>query len=175
MTNPYHVFAAWEKYRKGLSLADKKTARKLRKKQKKKIHIKKKRKKAKTVIDYGYPCQCDDCKAWRYGKRKHGCKRSKPKECWHKKARWRKLRQKALDYYGSVCHCCGAAGEGVEIHVDHIKPRSKYPELSFEFENLQILCRVCNFSKNNRHETDYRRARVIEGELENARRDIKTN
>jgi 5-methylcytosine-specific restriction endonuclease McrA len=44
----------------------------------------------------------------------------------------------------------------VPIHIDHIKPRSKYPELELEFDNLQVLCATCNVKKSNIDETDYR-------------------
>lgn len=44
----------------------------------------------------------------------------------------------------------------VAIHVDHIKPRSLYPELAYDKNNLQILCDDCNIGKLNRFETDYR-------------------
>jgi len=42
------------------------------------------------------------------------------------------------------------------MHIDHIKPRSKYPELTFVFENLQVLCEDCNVGKSNLDETDWR-------------------
>jgi len=45
---------------------------------------------------------------------------------------------------------------GIVIHVDHIKPRSRYPELSLEIENLQVLCEDCNMGKSNVFETDWR-------------------
>jgi 5-methylcytosine-specific restriction endonuclease McrA len=44
----------------------------------------------------------------------------------------------------------------VELHIDHIKPRSRHPELSLTFSNLQVLCRSCNMEKWNHHATDYR-------------------
>ncbi|RYZ77711.1 MAG: hypothetical protein EOP05_00795 [Proteobacteria bacterium] len=44
------------------------------------------------------------------------------------------------------------------MHVDHIKPRSKYPHLELEFSNLQVLCRQCNFGKSNKYEDDFRSA-----------------
>lgn len=69
---------------------------------------------------------------------------------------WKALRKKATEYYGKQCHRCGDSGYGVEIHVDHIKPKSKYPELAFDPNNLQILCRDCNFEKGAKDETDYR-------------------
>ena len=67
---------------------------------------------------------------------------------------WQKLRYKAIKLYGKTCHCCGATN--VEIHVDHIKPRSKYPELELEINNLQILCRACNLGKGNTDVIDWR-------------------
>lgn len=42
------------------------------------------------------------------------------------------------------------------MHVDHIKPRSKYPELELEFTNLQILCADCNLGKRNHDSIDWR-------------------
>lgn len=42
------------------------------------------------------------------------------------------------------------------IHVDHIKPRSKFPELSLVQSNLQILCADCNLGKSNKDQTDWR-------------------
>ena len=44
----------------------------------------------------------------------------------------------------------------VEIHVDHIRPRSKFPKLELDFDNLQVLCKSCNKEKSNLHSTDYR-------------------
>lgn len=66
---------------------------------------------------------------------------------------WRKLRKEVLDQYGARCMHCGAAQD---VTVDHIKPRSRYPELELEPENMQVLCRSCNSSKFV-GETDYRR------------------
>lgn len=53
--------------------------------------------------------------------------------------------------------CCGAnPSDGVKMHVDHIKPRSKFPELALVLDNLQILCEDCNLGKSNKDETDWR-------------------
>lgn len=70
--------------------------------------------------------------------------------------KWRDIKYKVLTRYGAVCMKCGANGDGVVIHVDHIKPRVKYPELQFEVENAQVLCLSCNCAKRDRDETDYR-------------------
>ncbi len=37
-----------------------------------------------------------------------------------------------------------------------MKPRSKYPELALDPENLQVLCRACNMGKRAWDETDFR-------------------
>jgi 5-methylcytosine-specific restriction endonuclease McrA len=66
---------------------------------------------------------------------------------------WLKLRYEVLKTYGAVCMLCQDTGH---IVVDHIKPRSKYPDLSLEFDNLQVLCRSCNRGKSNDDETDFR-------------------
>lgn len=71
---------------------------------------------------------------------------------------WRELRYRVIQKYESKCMACGRTPlkHGVIIHVDHIKPRSKYPELALVFENLQILCEDCNIGKSNKDETDWR-------------------
>jgi len=71
---------------------------------------------------------------------------------------WRKVRYKALRKHGGKCQLCGRSYKehGVVIHVDHIKPRSKYPELELDENNLQILCEDCNLGKMARDEIDWR-------------------
>lgn len=78
---------------------------------------------------------------------------------------WRTLRYAALKKYGKKCMCCGRGPEhGVIMHVDHIKPRSRFPELALELTNLQILCEDCNLGKGAWDETDHRpQLKVIEG------------
>lgn len=70
--------------------------------------------------------------------------------------KWMELRYKAILLHGRKCLCCGASGDGVVIQVDHVKPRSKYPELALELSNLQCLCRPCNLGKGAWDETDWR-------------------
>lgn len=60
---------------------------------------------------------------------------------------WRTLRAKAIKHYGCTCMRCGY--RNTKNHVDHIYPRSKYPQLELEFCNLQILCEKCNSDKSN--------------------------
>ena len=59
--------------------------------------------------------------------------------------------------HGRRCCLCGrTVKDGVALHVDHIKPRSKYPELALDIENLQILCDECDDGKGDRYEMDWR-------------------
>ncbi len=76
---------------------------------------------------------------------------------WHpfyKSDEWKKLRRNILILYGKRCMKCGVTH--CEIHVDHIKPRSLFPELELDPSNTQILCKPCNEKKSNLHYTDYR-------------------
>jgi 5-methylcytosine-specific restriction endonuclease McrA len=67
---------------------------------------------------------------------------------------WQDLRYKAIRAYGRKCMCCGAVD--AIFHIDHIKPRSLYPALELDFNNLQILCAACNIGKSNTDCIDYR-------------------
>lgn len=71
---------------------------------------------------------------------------------------WKDLRFKVLRKYGYRCLACGRTPKdhGIVIHVDHIKARSRYPELEFSFDNLQPLCADCNIGKSNKSEDDLR-------------------
>lgn len=76
---------------------------------------------------------------------------------------WQTLRYEAIRLQGGRCQCCGAtAADGAIIQVDHIKPRSKFPELALTLENLQVLCRPCNMGKGAWDQTDWRSERKPE-------------
>lgn len=82
---------------------------------------------------------------------------SQTKDGFYESREWRELRYKALVMHGAQCQCCGATrGDGAKLHVDHIKPRSKFPELRLDLSNLQILCEDCNLGKSNKDQTDWR-------------------
>lgn len=80
--------------------------------------------------------------------------KQKEREEFYASKEWRILRMQVILKYGRVCMCCGA--DKKKIHVDHIKPRSKYPALELDFNNLQILCEDCNMGKGAWDETDWR-------------------
>lgn len=77
-----------------------------------------------------------------------------PEYSFYQTKEWLVLRKKILSFYGHVCMKCGR--QTTSPHIDHIKPKSTYPELSLEIKNLQVLCMKCNIGKSNRNEIDYR-------------------
>lgn len=61
---------------------------------------------------------------------------------------WRALRASVIRRQGRICRRCGMEiNSRRDVTVDHIKPRSRYPELALDFSNLRVLCRSCNSSK----------------------------
>lgn len=82
-------------------------------------------------------------------KRKNEVKYDAPKDLFYSSKEWRQLRYMVLKHYGGACMLCGRTSRhhGVVIHVDHIKPRARCPDLSLRFDNLQVLCEDCNLGK----------------------------
>lgn len=70
---------------------------------------------------------------------------------------WLEIRYEAIRRNDGKCGACGRGKtDGIILHVDHIKPRSKFPKLELDVDNLQILCEQCNLGKGNRDATDWR-------------------
>lgn len=58
---------------------------------------------------------------------------------------WRELRYATMQRDGFRCMICGRdASDGVKLQVDHIKPRSMYPDLEKDPANLRTACSDCN-------------------------------
>lgn len=75
----------------------------------------------------------------------------------HGDDKWKAVRYQALKAGGGKCCLCGRnAHDGIKLHVDHIKPKSIYPELMYDLDNLQVLCEDCNMGKCNYDNTDWR-------------------
>lgn len=69
---------------------------------------------------------------------------------------WREIRYRVLRDGGGRCVLCGASpATGAVLHVDHIEPVSKRPDLRLEYSNLQVLCEACNLGKGNRDNTRF--------------------
>jgi 5-methylcytosine-specific restriction endonuclease McrA len=83
------------------------------------------------------------------------CTSYTPEPDFYKSDAWRTVRYKALKKANGKCQCCGEGGK--RLHVDHIKPRSKFPHLELDENNLQVLCEDCNLGKGAWDQTDWRR------------------
>ena len=84
-------------------------------------------------------------------------KEPKKKTNFYRSKAWRDLRYKVLKHYEATCMCCGASREsGDQIHVDHILPRSLFPDLALDFNNMQVLCECCNVAKSNTDFTNWK-------------------
>jgi len=80
-----------------------------------------------------------------------------PGEKFYQTREWLQLRYQALELCGAACQCCGATRkDGTSLHVDHIRPRSRFPSLELDLTNLQVLCRACNLGKSNQSTKDWR-------------------
>lgn len=110
----------------------------------------------KKAADY----RCDSCrKAYRTPhpirrpKKNKNAQKKIPTVNFYYSDAWRQLRYRVFKKYGRQCMVCGATGK---LHIDHIKPRSKFPKLELEMSNLQVLCEDCNMGKLNLDDTDWR-------------------
>lgn len=78
-------------------------------------------------------------------------------DLFYKSNKWREVRYIALQQSGGTCSLCGArASDGIQLHVDHIVPRSRDRRKQFDLDNLQVICSDCNLGKSNYDDTDWR-------------------
>lgn len=80
-----------------------------------------------------------------------------PERDFYQTREWQGLRFRALQKSNGCCVLCGRSHrvDGVKLHVDHIKPKSRFPALALDPNNLQVLCEDCNLGKGNRDTTDW--------------------
>lgn len=94
-----------------------------------------------------------------FGKKKKRRPRPKKSDAFYASWEWKAVRYEALQIHGRQCMCCGWSpepGSKGYLCVDHIKPRSKFPELALDVSNMQVLCSSCNMGKSNVHQDDFR-------------------
>lgn len=65
---------------------------------------------------------------------------------------WRDFRDELSDRFLGKCGYCERLCDGPasESTVDHFRPRSKFPELTYEWTNWVFCCARCNREKDNR-------------------------
>ncbi|MBF4428008.1 HNH endonuclease, partial [Vibrio anguillarum] len=53
--------------------------------------------------------------------------------------------------FAKCMYCESVVGHVAHEHIEHIKPKSvaKYPEYTFEWDNLGLACPVCNMNKSD--------------------------
>lgn len=58
--------------------------------------------------------------------------------------------------YANCCmYCEGTVGVTSYEQIEHFRPKSKYPELCFEYDNLHLACEICNNNKSNKYKDEY--------------------
>lgn len=59
-----------------------------------------------------------------------------------------------LEQREKCCYCGGTVRETSSDHIDHVAPKSKHPEFTFNTQNLVLSCSFCNgFEKKGSKET----------------------
>jgi hypothetical protein len=73
------------------------------------------------------------------------------RERFYRSAEWLSVRDEVFRRDGKVCAVCGATHQ---LNIDHILPRSRFPDLALNPKNLRVLCWPCNKKKNTKIEVD---------------------
>jgi uncharacterized protein (TIGR02646 family) len=58
--------------------------------------------------------------------------------------------------HNKCMYCEGKLGADSYPQVEHIQPKSKYPELEFAWDNLGISCQICNTNKGAKYDVTKR-------------------
>ena len=97
---------------------------------------------------------CKICRRKMVSDNRHLIKAYKPLSCklktiygksFYTGCKWLYVKNIILKTHTPICKRCGATNKN--LHVDHIKPRSKFPKQAYDLNNLQILCADCNIEK----------------------------
>jgi hypothetical protein len=64
----------------------------------------------------------------------------------HSSVAYRKLRRFALDRANNQCQICSSQHK---LHLDHVKPKSLFPELALNKDNVRILCQDCHINTDS--------------------------
>ncbi len=76
---------------------------------------------------------------------------------------WKLTNKERIDLLDSLCNmysgCCAYCEASLNItssaYIDHFRPRSLFPELTFEYNNLNYSCQICNRNKSDSWNKDY--------------------
>lgn len=73
--------------------------------------------------------------------------------------RWKTLREIIIKRDGGMCNRCWVSLNVIEtkdLQVHHIKPRSEYPELMYDPNNLITVCKTCNLALGTKVSLDWK-------------------
>lgn len=57
------------------------------------------------------------------------------------------IKDALIDMYGHFCcYCQSPIGKQTYEHIEHLKPKSLFPDECFEWSNLHLSCQICNVS-----------------------------
>lgn len=69
------------------------------------------------------------------------------------KSRYQEYRNELRKDFNYACGYCDDADEFQDkstFHIDHFAPKSKFPALALDYDNLVYSCRFCNVAKSNK-------------------------
>ena len=71
-------------------------------------------------------------------------KKKKKRKVYFTTQEWADARKDVFDRDGKICYVCGSTA----TQVDHLLPKSKFPHLALDRNNLKPICWLCNRAKN---------------------------
>lgn len=95
-----------------------------------------------------YQCRLNEKAKKQITKGKHAKKWEQVKQEWYKNNF-----PNTKGYY--ECYICGKWIDRSETTLDHIKPRSSYPHLRYEMDNIAACCYRCNSNKGSKSLGNY--------------------
>ncbi len=60
---------------------------------------------------------------------------------------WRDFHQDLMEVFAGICAYCEEADKG---EIDHFRPKSRLPELTYEWSNWVFACHNCNLAKGDK-------------------------
>ncbi|MFZ7823867.1 HNH endonuclease [Priestia sp. 40] len=116
------------------------------------------------LVDYGTTCKCRKVQRTQYAK--DYIKRNPEKTKVIRSGKWKAFRKEVIIRDGAHCQRCIRkynliTTKSLEVH--HIKPRDKYPELTYEPTNCVTLCKTCNLQLGTKEQLDF----PFEAKIEN--------
>jgi len=55
--------------------------------------------------------------------------------------------------FGKCMYCEGKMEDVGYAHIEHIKPKGKFPQFKFTWENLGFSCQICNTNKGEKYDS----------------------